>query len=68
MSFNTKGQLVIIYSVFVKYVRKNCNTMNLLFINFNNAYDPIRREVLYYMLTVFCIPKELIRLIKTVSE
>jgi len=37
----------IIYSAFVKYFRKNGNTMN---IDFKKAYDSIRRYVLYNIL------------------
>jgi len=36
-----------------------------LFINFKKAYDSIRREVLYKILTEFGNPRELLRLIKT---
>jgi hypothetical protein len=35
-----------------------------LFIDFKKAYDSVRREVLYNILTEFGIPKKLIRLIK----
>ena len=35
-----------------------------LFIDFNKAYDSVRREVLYNILMKFGIPKKLIRLIK----
>jgi hypothetical protein len=36
-----------------------------LFINFKNAYDLVRREVLYNILIVFVLPMKLVRLIKT---
>jgi hypothetical protein len=36
-----------------------------LFIDFKKAYDPVEREVLYNILLEFCIPKKLVRLIKT---
>ena len=35
-----------------------------LFIDFKNAYDSVRREVLYKILIEFGIPKKLVRLIK----
>ena len=38
--------------------------MHQLFIDFKNAYDSVRREVLYNILMEFGIPKKLIRLIK----
>ena len=38
--------------------------MHQLFIDFKKAYDSVRREVLYNILTEFVIPKKLIRLIK----
>ena len=59
------GQLLIIYSVFVKYLRKNGNTMrHQLFIDFKKAYDSVRREALYNIPIEFGIPKKLVRLIK----
>jgi hypothetical protein len=36
-----------------------------LFIDFEKAYDSIRREVLYNILIEFGIPRKLVRLIKT---
>jgi hypothetical protein len=35
-----------------------------LFIDFKNAYDPVRKEVLYSVLMEFGIPMKLVRLIK----
>ena len=39
--------------------------MHQLFIDFKKAYDSIRREVLYNILTEFSIPMKLVRLRKT---
>jgi len=48
--------LLIVYSAFAKYLRKNGNTMNQfihLLIYFKKAYDSVRREVLYKILIEF---------------
>ena len=61
------GQLLIIYSVFVKYLRKKLEhneAVHQLFINFKKAYDSVRREALYNIRIEFGIPKKLVRLIK----
>jgi hypothetical protein len=39
-------------------------TVHPLFIYFKKAYDSVKREVLYNILLEFCVPKELVRLIK----
>jgi hypothetical protein len=39
-------------------------TVHQLFIDFEKAYDSIKREVLYNILLEFGIPKKLVRLIK----
>jgi hypothetical protein len=44
-------------------LEKNGNTMRL-FVDFTKAYDSVRREVLYNILTEFGIPLKLVRLIK----
>ena len=38
--------------------------MHQLFIDFEKAYDSVRREVLYNILIEFGIPRKLVRLIK----
>jgi hypothetical protein len=35
-----------------------------LFVDFEKAYDSIRREVLYNIIIEFCIPMKLVRLIR----
>src|SRR5215475_1726679 len=61
------GQLLIIYSIFVKYLEKKWEyneSVHQLFIDFKKAYDSVRREALYNILIEFGIPKKLVRLIK----
>jgi len=61
------GQLLIIYSAFVKYLRKKLEyneTVHQLFIDFRKAYDSVRREVLFNILIEFGIPIKVVRLIK----
>jgi hypothetical protein len=69
VDFDETGQLLIIYSAFVKYLRKKWEyneAVHQLFIDFKKAYDSVRREVLYNILTEFGIPMKLVRLIKCV--
>ena len=63
------GQLLIKYSVFVKYLRREHNkAVHQLFINFKKAYGSVRREALYNILIESGITKKLVRLIKTVYD
>jgi hypothetical protein len=39
-------------------------TVHQLFVDFKKAYDSVRRELLYNILTEFGIPMKLVRLIK----
>jgi len=55
VGFNEMGQLLIIYSGFVRYLRKEGNTMRQC-IEFKEAYDSVRWEVLYNILIEFGIP------------
>jgi hypothetical protein len=67
VGFNITGQLLIIYCAFVKYLRKNGNTIKAehqLFIDFKKAYDLVSMEVLYNILIEFDIPLKLGRLIE----
>ena len=67
VDFDTMGQLLIIYSAFVKYLRKKWEyneAVHQLFIGFKKAYVSVRREVLCNILIEFDIPMKLVRLIK----
>jgi len=58
---------LIIYSAFAKYLTKKWEYnegVHQLFIDFKKAYDSVRREILYKILTEFGIPRKLVRLIK----
>jgi hypothetical protein len=59
LDFNLTDQLLIIYSVFIKYLSKNGEKMSwnisYFLINFKKAYNSVRREVLYNILTEFQI-------------
>jgi len=55
---------LIIYSAFIKYLRKNGNeAVHQLFIDFKKAYHSVRREVLYKIFIECSIPMKLVRLI-----
>ena len=60
------GRLLIIYSAFVKYLRKReySEAVHQLFIDLNIVYDSVGREVLYNTLIGFGIPIKLVRLLK----
>ena len=67
MAFDATGQILIIFSAFAKYLRKNGNTMRKFISSLytsNKAYDSVRREVLYKILIEFGIPRKLVRLVK----
>jgi hypothetical protein len=57
VNFDATGQILIIYSAFVKYLRKNWNTTrHQLFIGFKKAYDSFRAEMMYNIFIEFGIP------------
>jgi len=59
VDFDATGQLLIIYSAFIKYSRKKWEyneAVHQLFIDFKETYNSFRREVLYIILTEFGIP------------
>ena len=67
VDFDTRGQLHIKCSAFVKYLRKKWEyneAVHELFIDFKKAYDGVRREVLYNILIEFGISMKLVKLIK----
>jgi hypothetical protein len=67
VGFDVTGQLLIIYSAFVKYSRKKWEhngAVHQLFVDFKKAYDSVSREVLYNILIEFVIPLKLVRLVK----
>ena len=61
VDFDATGQLMIIYSAFVKYATKKKREYNKAC---KKTDDSVRREVLYSTLTELCILTKLARLIK----
>ena len=64
VDFDARGQLWILCSAFVKYLKKKWEyneTVHQLFINFKKAYDSVRREVFYNILTEFDISMKLVK-------
>jgi hypothetical protein len=66
VDFEAISQLLIIYSAFVKYLKKleYNETVHQLYIDFKKAYDSVRRENLYNILIGFGVPRKLVRLMK----
>jgi hypothetical protein len=64
VGFDVTDQLLIRFSAFVRYWRKNNETVHQLFKDFKKAYDSVKREVLYNILIEFGVPMKLVRLIK----
>jgi len=67
VDFDATNQLLIIYSAFIKYLRKKWEyneAVHQLFIDFKKAYDSVRPEVLHNILVESSIPMKLVRLIK----
>ena len=64
---DASGQLLIVYSAFVKYLRKNTNTMKQCIVYLHaskKAYGSVWREILYNILVEFGIHMKLVRLLK----
>jgi hypothetical protein len=67
VGFDVTDQLVIRFFAFHQILEKNLEdneTVHQLFIDFKEACDSVRREVLYNILTQFGVSMELVRLIK----
>jgi hypothetical protein len=62
VDFEATAQLLVIYSAFVKYLRKKweySGAVHQLFIDFKKAYDSVRREALCNILIQFGITMKL---------
>jgi hypothetical protein len=67
VGFDVTDQLLIRFSAFVGYWRKNGSTMRQYIsysIDFKKVYGSVRREVLYSILIEFGVPMKLVMLIK----
>ena len=67
MDFDATGHLLIIYSAYIKYLRKKWEYSEVVhqpFIDFKKSFDLVRREVLYNILIEFGFPMKVVRLIK----
>ena len=68
VDFDATGQLII-YSAFGKYLSKkweNNEAVHQLLIDFKEAYDSVRKEIMYNILIEFGISMKLVRQIKGV--
>jgi hypothetical protein len=71
VGFNVTDQLLIRFTAFVKYWKKNGSTMRQyirLFIDFKKAYHSVRKEVLCNILIEFWVPMKLVRIGKHLSD
>jgi hypothetical protein len=68
MGFDLADQLMIRYSAFDRYWRRNSSTMrqtvHQLFIDFKKVCDSVKKDVLYNIPIEFGVPMKLVRLIK----
>ena len=67
VDFDITGKLLIIYSVFIKYLEKKWEyneAVHQLYIDFKKSYDSVRREVLYNVLVEFGVTVKVVRLVK----
>jgi hypothetical protein len=64
---STTDQIFCIRRILEKIWEYN-ETVHQLFIDFKKAYESVRREVLYNILTEFGVPMKLVRLIKMCSN
>jgi hypothetical protein len=63
VDFDIIDQLPIKLTAFIRYWRKS-GTVHQLLIDFKKAYDSVRREVLYNILTEFWVPMKSVRMIR----
>jgi hypothetical protein len=63
VGFDVTDQLLIRFSSFMGYWRKNGSTMRHRLIDFKKAYNSVRRDDLYNILIEFGVPMKLVRLI-----
>jgi len=68
VDFDTTGQLLIMYSAFIEYLRQIRNTMKqcISCLDFKTAYNSVRRAVLYNIFPESDIPMKLLRLINLI--
>jgi hypothetical protein len=66
VGFHVTDQLLIRFTAFIRYWRKNWSTMKLhqLVIDYKKAYDSVKKEVLYIIFMEFGVSMKLVRLIK----
>jgi hypothetical protein len=66
VGFDITDQLLITLSAFLRYLRKNGNTMRqyIAIDRHQTAYDLVWREILYNILTKFGVPVKIVLLIK----
>ena len=67
MDFDATGQLMIIHSTFIKYLKKKWEYNEAVqqhFIDFKKAYNSVGMGVLYNILNEFGTSMQLVRLIK----
>ena len=67
VGLDTAGEVLVIYSAFVRYFRKKWeynDEVHQLFTDYRKAYDSVRREVFCDVLIQFGIPVKLASLIK----
>jgi hypothetical protein len=67
VDFDATGQLLITYSAFIKYLRKQWEynkVMRQLIVNFKKSYPSGTRDVFYNIIILFNMHMKLVRLLK----